>query len=485
MSATTVTRDYSLVGPEAEKAVAAGLASARWYAPPIPRAELKALMRREDGPAIRDTLIWFAAFIVSGGLGYYFWGSWAAVPFFLVYGVLYGSSTDSRWHECGHRTAFKTQWMNDAVYQLACFMIMREPEIWRWSHTRHHTDTIIVGRDPEIITPRPPDVVSPLSTSSRSRTRSSSSGSSFCTRAAGSPTRRRPSCLRASARKSIAWLGSISPSMPSSSSPALPPARFCRRCISVCRPCTAAFALYFGATQHLGLAEDVLDHRLNSRTVYMNPIFRFLYWNMNYHVEHHMFPTVPYHALPKLHAAIKADCPTPYPSSIAAYREIIPTVIRQLKDPTYFVRRELPPKAHPEVTASRGSRPNGSVSIEREPGSTPAPPTGFCPRTSRRSSMKASNTRSTAPRTTAISRPTAFAPMRRSNSPTVLFRARSSNARCITAGSTSPPARRRARRPASTLRPIRSGSRTAGCSSSSADRERVLRAPLRREASAR
>ena len=155
---TTITRDYSLIGPEADKAVAAGLASAKWYTPPIKRAELKELMRREDGPAIRDTLIWIAAFIVSGGLGCYFWGTWAAVPFFLIYGVLYGSSTDSRWHECGHRTAFKTQWMNDAVYQVACFMIMREPTIWRWSHTRHHTDTIIVGRDPEIITPRPPDV---------------------------------------------------------------------------------------------------------------------------------------------------------------------------------------------------------------------------------------------------------------------------------------------------------------------------------------
>src|SRR5271169_4686589 len=159
MSTTTITRDYSLIGPEADKAVAAGLASAKWYTPPIKRAELKELMRREDGPAIRDTLIWIAAFIVSGGLGYYSWGSWAAVPFFVVYGVLYGSSTDSRWHECGHRTAFKTQWMNDAVYQIACFMILREPEIWRWSHTRHHADTIIVGRDPEIQQPRPPNLL--------------------------------------------------------------------------------------------------------------------------------------------------------------------------------------------------------------------------------------------------------------------------------------------------------------------------------------
>ena len=40
----------------------------------------------------------------------------------------------------------------------------------------------------------------------------------------------------------------------------------------------------------------MLDHRLNSRTVYMNPISRFIYWNMNYHIEHHMFPMVPYHA---------------------------------------------------------------------------------------------------------------------------------------------------------------------------------------------
>ena len=41
----------------------------------------------------------------------------------------------------------------------------------------------------------------------------------------------------------------------------------------------------------------------------MNPVSRFLYWNMNYHVEHHMFPMVPYHALPQLHEEIKADLP--------------------------------------------------------------------------------------------------------------------------------------------------------------------------------
>jgi fatty acid desaturase len=100
-----------------------------------------------------------------------------------------------------------------------------------------------------------------------------------------------------------------------------------------------------GITQHIGLAEDVLDHRLNCRTVYMNPFSRFVYWNMNYHVEHHMFPNVPYHALPALHEAIKADCPPAYSSIWAAYSEIVPTLIRQLKDPTYFHVRVLPPGA--------------------------------------------------------------------------------------------------------------------------------------------
>ncbi len=64
-----------------------------------------------------------------------------------------------------------------------------------------------------------------------------------------------------------------------------------------------------GITQHAGLAEDVLDHRLNSRTVYMNPVMRFIYWNMNYHIEHHMFPMVPYHALPALHEEVQALVP--------------------------------------------------------------------------------------------------------------------------------------------------------------------------------
>jgi fatty acid desaturase len=68
---------------------------------------------------------------------------------------------------------------------------------------------------------------------------------------------------------------------------------------------------------------------------------------MNYHVEHHMFPMVPYYRLPELHEEIAGDCAPVYPSLWAAYKEIIPAIVRQLKDQEYYVRRELLPGAAP------------------------------------------------------------------------------------------------------------------------------------------
>jgi len=110
-------RDYSLVGQSTRSAIESGLTSAEWYQTPVPRQTLKELMKRSDAPAIRDTVIWLGTMTVALAGGVWFWGTWWCVPFFFVYGTLYGSASDSRWHECGHGTAFKTRWMNDAVYE--------------------------------------------------------------------------------------------------------------------------------------------------------------------------------------------------------------------------------------------------------------------------------------------------------------------------------------------------------------------------------
>jgi len=351
-------RDYSLVGPEAAKAIEKGLANGEWYKSPVPRKRLKELMARSDGPALRDTAIWLGLILAFGGLGVWLWGTWWAVPVFAAYGVLYASAADSRWHECGHRTAFRTVWLNDAVYALASFLLLRSPTAWRWSHTRHHTDTIIVGRDPEIAGMRPPQLIimvlnifglvnvpQSLATLARySVGRLNAEELDFI------PEMERWRVQVEAIIVLAIHLGAVAVAIATSS--LLP-------VVLIGGPNIYGiwFLWWVGNTQHLGLAEDVLDHRLDARTVYMNPVFRFLYWNMNYHVEHHMYPMVPYHALKALHEEVKADCPPATAGVMAAWREILPTILRQLRDPTYFISKQLPPGAG--QLAERAGAPHG------------------------------------------------------------------------------------------------------------------------------
>lgn len=335
--------DYSLTGENATRAIERGLAEAEWYQCPVPRATMRELLQRRDGPAIRDTIIWFGLLIGFGALTVLLWPSWWAVLPYLCYAVLYGSTSDSRWHESSHGTAFKTDWMNNALYEIASFMVMRESTVWRWSHTRHHSDTIIVGRDPEIAVPRPPDIKGMILGVVNygvypkyfKRILMHSMGKMADDEKTFIPESEYPKVFL-KARIYVAIyaavivlsiaLGSILPLL----------------LVGLANIFGTWLMPIYGLTQHAGLAENVLDHRLNCRTFYTNIVHRYLYWNMNYHVEHHMFPLVPYHNLPKLHAAVKDDMPPPYPSLLSCWREIIPALRKQVKDPAFHIKRKLP-----------------------------------------------------------------------------------------------------------------------------------------------
>ena len=341
-------RDYSLLGEEARAAVERGLAAAEWYHTEVDRKALKALMRRTDRHALRDTAIWFAALVFLAGMGIYMWPSWWSAPFWLAYGVLYGSAGDSRWHECGHGTAFRTQWMNRVVYQIACFMMMRNPTVWKWSHARHHTDTIIVGRDPEIAVMRPPAALRIIANLvgiadvwlAFRRMLQHVTGRLHPEETTYVPEEERFKVVLvariwlaiylATAALAI-WMGSLLPLM----------------VVGLPRLYGAWHHVMTGVLQHAALADDVVDHRLNTRTFLTNPISRFVYWNMNYHVEHHMFPMVPYHALPRLHELIRHDLPEPDKSIVHAYRRVLPVLLRQLRNEDVFLVRELPTTARP------------------------------------------------------------------------------------------------------------------------------------------
>jgi fatty acid desaturase len=56
---------------------------------------------------------------------------------------------------------------------------------------------------------------------------------------------------------------------------------------------------------------------------------------------------VPFYRLPDLQTLIKDDCPSAYRGVGAAWAEIIPTLIRQRREPVYFIERRLPPHTRP------------------------------------------------------------------------------------------------------------------------------------------
>ena len=344
-------RDYSLLGPNAARAVENGLAAADWYHTDITRQQMKSLMKREDQPAIRDTLILFGAMLVFAAIGVALWPSRWSAPFWLAYGVLYGSAMDSRWHECGHGTPFRTAKYNDWVYQIASFCMVRNPVTWRWSHARHHTDTVIVGRDPEIVAMRPPALFRIFlnffgildAFHGWQRMIVNASGKLETEEATYIPQSEHHKVIRVARIWVVIYAAVIAVAVVMQSIMPL-------MIIGLPRLYGAWHHVMTGILQHAGLADNVIDHRLNSRTVYMNPVSRFIYWNMNYHVEHHMFPMVPYHRLAQLHELIKQDAPAANPSILHAYKEVWPILLRQLRYHDDFLTRALPPTARPYRT---------------------------------------------------------------------------------------------------------------------------------------
>lgn len=341
-------KDYALSGDAGRAAVTSGRANPKWYRTPVPPEEIRALMEKSDAIALRDTALWLSAMCVSAAVAIALWPSWWSTPFWLIYGVLYGSASDARWHECGHKTAFKTAWMNSVVYHIASFMMMRNPVMWRASHVRHHTDTIIVGRDPEIVAMRPPDLgritlnllglldvpqllgrmvmhaSGRIHPDEAMYIREADHGAAFL-------AARIHLAIYACAIIIAVLMGSILPLM----------------LIGLPRLYGAWHHVMTGLLQHLGLAENVTDHRLNTRTVLMNPISRFIYLNMNYHLEHHMFTMVPYYRLPQLHTLIKHDVPLPDPSIHAAFKRLLPVLVKQLRYNKAVIVPDLPNTATP------------------------------------------------------------------------------------------------------------------------------------------
>ena len=363
MSVQAIRRNYGLSGGNQDAVKLDGVriesrVEEQWWKPKLTRQQMREIMLRRDRPALWHFGLWFVLIGVSAYLAAISWGTWWAIPAFLIYGTIYTSS-DSRWHETGHGTPFRTHWLNEIVYYIASFMAIREAYMWRWSHSRHHTHTYFVGRDPEIQVQRPADLLKILLDFFYLR-----SGPPEVWRlvrnAFGRPNADVLDFVPQRELPKMYWSSRIHLAII---------AAFAVWSLAIGSFLPMMFVLlprFYGGwlqqllslPQHAGLGEDTYDHRENTRTVYVNPVFAFLYVNMQYHTEHHLMPMTPFHALPKLHEAVKDQMPPVYKSLWEAYKELIPALIKQATgDPGYRVMRPIPQDLETETVEALAAAP--------------------------------------------------------------------------------------------------------------------------------
>ena len=86
-------------------------------------------------------------------------------------------------------------------------------------------------------------------------------------------------------------------------------------------------------SEHVGRPVNCASLLENTRSMCVAAPFRQLAWNMPYHGEHHLAPSVPFHALPALHREVSAREPGQSTGYFGAHREILQRVAKLRSPP--------------------------------------------------------------------------------------------------------------------------------------------------------
>jgi fatty acid desaturase len=88
-------------------------------------------------------------------------------------------------------------------------------------------------------------------------------------------------------------------------------------------------------TEHHDVTEG--NQWTNARSIVTHPVIEFLWSNVNYHLEHHLYPSVPFHALPELRRALLADYQAHESNVENGYGR---TALILLRDPRHFAPKQ-------------------------------------------------------------------------------------------------------------------------------------------------
>ena len=321
-----------------------------WYRPQIDREVFRALNQRSDWKGMLQTLGHLGLLALTG-TGAFYAAAHLPLPVLLVILFLHGTMWAfllNGFHELCHNSVFKTRFLNVFFLRIFSFLgAYNHIRFWA-SHSEHHKYTLHPPDDYEVVFPvkltftgfLKSAVVNPWGFYARWK---SIIRLSFGKLEEHEATVMFPESDMEKRRELFNWA----------------------RIQLVGHALIVGVSLYFGiwlvpvlitlapayggwllflcnTTQHVGLTDNVPDFRLCCRTITLNPLVQFLYWHMNFHIEHHMYAAVPCYNLGKLHRLIRHELPHCPVGLYRTWKEIITILKIQETDPEYQYTPELP-----------------------------------------------------------------------------------------------------------------------------------------------
>jgi fatty acid desaturase len=313
-----------------------------WYRSPLDPKVMKALHKRSDFKAWLQTLGYLGVFCVTASAVIYsslHWPIGVTLLLIFVHGMVCAFHINAV-HELGHGTVFKTKALNSFFTRLISFLGWINFEMFNTSHARHHRYTLHQPDDLEVTLPFKLIVRHMFTYGIINK--------------GGFYWPWRETIRVACGRFKGEWEKVLFPEGSAERKAAISWARWMLAGHTIIIlasgfshlwviPLLTTFTGGYGGwlqslannTQHIGLQDDVSDFRLCCRTFTTNPFLQFMYWHMNFHIEHHMYAAVPCYNLGKLHREIEADLPVCPHGLVATWKEISAILKIQETDPTY------------------------------------------------------------------------------------------------------------------------------------------------------
>lgn len=317
----------------------------KWWSPEVDHATLHRLMSRRDLLGIVFFLAWLAATAATTWALFEVWGRWLVLPVLLMHGIVIGFSYAAS-HEAAHGTAFRTKWLNEVVFYVTSFVFGEEPMYRRYSHGRHHAYTWYTALDSQMPYRNPLTVrrylretlgLVPMWDSVLTMVRLARGALSESERGFV-PIARMNQMIWGARIFLLGYSGILA--------------------IAAWSGSFYLVAVFFGGriagqwviqlfinSQHMCMREDIADHRYSTRSMACGYLTRLLYWNMNYHIEHHLYPGVPFHALPRLSRIVAPQLPVPSAGVLMANKEILRVIRAQAINPSAVSQPAMQPSS--------------------------------------------------------------------------------------------------------------------------------------------